>query len=478
MSEPTESIYTDFISYAESLDTSGKSEMLVSRIIPSFLLSVRHYNISEFSDLALKYWYVDMMLREIKPSTAKRYITALHTLYKEWAHKDEASSDESDPFNEIIPKISMKDVGDFIGKIDRNVDNISNITKITAGLKGDKLIVNNAFQFLMYDPMISIPELINFKFSDSFPDSPHLTDIVTLMRKMPQAKYVFPLQQGKKREPAIVKGLVSSLHSAARNADMDFGSYFSRESITSLWIHSALQIEIPASSILSVVKKLPPEYEFLNIFDKEILSEEETVDILNRVADSINNKTPRWFVMKLRSGVTPDNIKDRLEQLKSPVRRLVQYFYPMRQQKKMKNKKVITVETPYLPDLLFFRIGADMVSRLMSGIGDLAWCFRTSSKPLSPYSIISQEEMALFQRCIGSFTSDVEMEIISELPKLKVGDKVYIDDGSMFAGKQATIRKVESKEGTITYTLRLSDTSWIRWEDIKRTPIELSETKP
>lgn len=455
----------DFFSYVEGMDASGMSEMLMSRVIPSFLQTVRNYNISNFSDTALKYWYVDMTLKEMKPSTAKRYMTALGSLYKEWIQNSDISSGSVDIFAEVISKISVVDISENLRRISDNSKNISNITKITAGLKGEKLTVNSAFQYLLYNPMVGIPELVNLKFSDRLPDSPQIQDIVMLMKKMPQAKYVFPLFQGKKREPAIIKGLVSSLHLMARGVGMNFGGAFSRESITSLWIHSALQTGIPITSILGIVKVLPPDYSFLSVLEPALLTEEEKNEVLTRVADVINNKTPRWFVMKLRSGVTPSVIKESLEQQKSPLRNIIQYFYPMRHVKKMVKKKIVTVETPYLPDLLFFKISSDKVSRLMGSVGEHAWCFRTSNSPTSSYSAISQEEMAVFQRCIGSFSEDVKMEFVSKMPELKVGDKVLIEDGGQLDGLRATISKVRCVDGSVYYTLRLSDSAFIRWKE-------------
>lgn len=132
----------------------------------------------------------------------------------------------------------------------------------------------------------------------------------------------------------------------------------------------------------------------------------------------------------------------------------------------MEKKKVITVETPVIPGILFFKLPYDRVAPLISVIGDMAWCYRTSANSASPYSVIPQKEMRLFQRTVGMFTSDVEMEIVSELPPLSVGDEVLIEDGSMLDGRLATIRKVRSVDGSLTYTLRLSDTEFIRWKDI------------
>lgn len=456
----------DFVNFVESLDTSDMSDMLATRIIPSFLQAVHRHEISSFTDSALKYWYVDMASAGIKGSTSKRYIGSLHNLYKEWREKHPEADDLSAAFKEISSAIAPDDSSDNLKRIADNYNKVASLAKFTSRLKGERFIANNVFQFLFYNPRISMSELVNLKFTDPVADSHHLKDIVASMRKMPQAKYVFPFQQGKRREPAIIRDLVKAIHTEARSCGMDFGTNFSRDSIKSLWIHSALQLDIPVPEILAMVNQLPDDFRFLSVFPPAQLTEDEEADLICRVADHVNSKSLRWFVMRLRSGVEPDDIKEKLVEQKSPHLSTIKFFYPLRETKKIEKKKVITVQTPYLPGILFFRLAADKVASLMSGIGDLAWCYRTSANPASPYSAISQKEMKAFQRCIGSFTSDIEIELVSSMPQLNIGDEVMIEDGGMLTGQQATIQKIRSVDGTIIYSLRLSDTAFIRWKEI------------
>ncbi len=83
--------------------------------------------------------------------------------------------------------------------------------------------------------------------------------------------------------------------------------------------------------------------------------------------------------------------------------------------------------------------------------------------------------MKVFQRCVGSFTEDVEMDIVSALPPLNVGDEVMIENGSHLDGQKAIIRKVLNVDGTVTYTLRLSDTAYIKFQDVSLPASHLSK---
>ncbi|MDE6741035.1 MAG: hypothetical protein K2J58_01745, partial [Muribaculaceae bacterium] len=216
-------------------------------------------------------------------------------------------------------------------------------------------------------------------------------------------------------------------------------------------------------------------YSFLSLIPSVEVSDKRKIELMNVVAYSITNKNPGWFVLRLRSGVTPERIKERLKEKESPLQRQIQYYYPLRTVKKIEKKKVISTEVPVIPGLLFIRIPYDRVAPLIGVIGDLAWCYRSTANPTSPYSVIPQSEMKVFQRCVGAFTEDVEMDIISELPPLNVGDEVMIEDGSHLDGQMATIRKVRNVDGTLTYTLRLSETAYIKFKDVDLPASHLSK---
>ncbi|MDE7096575.1 MAG: hypothetical protein K2O47_03685, partial [Muribaculaceae bacterium] len=328
-------------------------------------------------------------------------------------------------------------------------------------------VYNRAFFYLLFNPSASFNDILTLKFSDNIPSCPHLEDIVTSLRNAPQAKYVFQLQQGKRRNGAIIKDLISELHATARRAGIKSGDRFSRESITSIWIAAAIKEDIPLSEIRAMIPVMPEEYFFLSIIPVSEISDSRKAEIMNTVAYALTNKNPGWFVLRLRNGVSPERIKERLKEKESPLQRQIKYYYPLRVTKKLEKKRVVTIETPVIPGVLFFRLPNDRVTSLMSIIGDMAWCYRTTANPSSPYSVIPQKEMKIFQKSVGAFTVDVEMDIISELPSLQIGDKVIIEDGSSLDGQTATIRKVQNMDGTITYTLRLSDSEYIRWKDIR-----------
>lgn len=454
-----------FIDFVCNLEEESVSEMLSMRVLPSFIHSMRHHVVTDFTENSLRLWLIDMILDCHKESTIRRYLGALHTLYKQYK---ETENPEEPEVNFSIPflKYYTDETPKRLKDIEKNLKATNNLAKASVKEKSAGYIYIKAFQYLLYNPLANLNDVVNLKYSDSMPDTLHIEDIVTSMRKAPQSKYVFPLLQGKRREPAIVKDLLSELHNTARRAGMIFGDTFSRDSITEIWIAAAIKSGIQYRDIVAMIKKLPAIYSFLSLIPASNITEEKKQDILSIVADTIANKTPGWFVLRLRSGVTPKDIKNRLSDRESPLGRMISYYYPMRAVKRMVKKKMVTKELPIIPGILFFRLPYDRVNPLISIIGDLAWCYRTSANPSSHYSVIPQSEMKLFQKSVGAYTSDIEMDIVSSLPPLSVGDEVVIENGSMLDGQQAIIRKVRSIDGKVTYTLRLSDTEFIRWEEV------------
>lgn len=464
MIENQEKYYCGFISYVESLRDCEKSEMLSTRIIPSFLLSMRRNSDGKVTAGAVENWVVDMLLAHLKPSTAKRYLGGMRALYRAWSGDAEAADIIFS--SEIPDNYTISDSGARLADAERNLHRVSNLLKVSGSVECHGYIANRIFQYLLFNPCASVSDVIDLQFKDACGINPHTDDIILSMRKAPQAKYVFPLQQGKRRRHAIVKDIVSDLHGVGRRAGMSFGTSFSRESISEMWIAAAIKAGISLPEIVAVVKPLPALYSFLSAIKVEKLTDEARNKIINRVADSISDKTPGWFVARMRSGVSPEDITDRLKALDSPLFRQLQSFYPLRCEQKMEKKKKVTVKVPVLPGILFFKLPYDKVTPFMAQVGDLAWCFRNSTRHDSAYSVIPNEEMIIFQRTVGSYTGDIEMELVSSLPELSVGDEVLIEDDSVLRGQKATIRKIRSVDGTFTYTLRLSDTAFIRWKDV------------
>lgn len=434
--------------------------MMYNRIRPSFINTIQRYNIQSFDHEALALWVVDMSFSGIKPTTIKRYLGGLHTLYRCWSKEADNSSD---PFDDVQKAYSAIDIAD-LGAANHNLSLISRITNIQP--ESTDYLWANIFLYLLYDVKAKLQEAIDLRFDNFDSGSSHLMEIVDRMKEGRNAKYVFPLGHGDRRMSLITSEVIKGMHAMLKKHDFRLDGTFSRESISGLWIAAARQCGINAIEIRSMLKKVPEEYAFLNLITPKKLSREDENKILEKVANTICNRTLRWFVMKLRNGKTPEDVKKLMHASMPKLLEKTTFYYPTRHQVKRIRNKNIHEDVPYLPDILFFRTYHDTISAIMRCAGEAGWCFKVSNTPDSPYATISINEMKKFQRHVGAFTPDIEMELVATEPDANIDDNVRIVGGDLFEGQEGTITKVTKADGKTIYTIRLTQSLYIKWTEI------------
>lgn len=434
--------------------------MLACRVIPSFLASARRNGFSEVSDKSLRIWAVDMMLSGIKRATCARYLGSLHAAWREW-HGEGPEAADDDPFTSVR---------ECLGRIDsecRDKQSRSNLRLVRRLLRKaegapDRLTVN-IILYLLYNVRATIGDVIALTRDRASSDCPQIDDIVEASGAAPNSKYVFPLGQGKMREARIARNLTSGIHATLRAEGMDFDGCFSRDSLTAMWIAAAMNCGVPAERIRAMVRTIPGEYACLAMLQPDAPGQALQSAIINKVADSINDNTARWHVMRLRGGVSPDDIRSELRLMDEKLLAELTLYYPTRTVVRKEGRRKVREEVPYLPGLLFFRIKSDRVGRLFRQIGHMAWCYRVTNTPDSPYCTIPPSEMRKFQMHIGSLTSDIEMELMTGRPAISVGDSVRITGGGLLEGYTGIIESVRDTDGAHTYSLILFDNCIARW---------------
>lgn len=420
----------------------------------------------------LTLWIFRMAWLGLSPSTRKRYFGKIHSLYKEW--KSGAGDDPFLPLKGLAEapfSLPSDDIADNL-RILRPLFNIAP--------DAPEAIPVHLFLYLLLDPSISPSQAINLKFDSPTPDCPQIDDIIDARRKVAgRAKYIFPLSQGKKRDTQILRKLLTPMREALASAGLSFPSAFSRDSITEIWIAAALKNGISPTEVRSIVASLPTSLSLLSTLPAVTIPEERKTEILRKVADSICDNASQWFVMKMRAGQTPESIKERIAENAPEIFPLLEFFYPTHKvAKKSPKGKIIHKETPILPGILFFKAPRNKVALLMSRIGDAAWCYKWVNAAGSDYCSISRSEMLAFQKHIGSFTDDIRMEIEVSARAFAKGDAVKISGGRM-EGHEAIVESSDSRNGTRTYTLRLTNFLLAKWtvSDVEEFYLQPLDTK-
>lgn len=460
-----------FINHVENRVNAEMSERLTANAAVSFLNSMRSHSLEEISQDSLRMWLVDMTMNNLKKSTRKKYFSRIHTLFREWRR-----GIADDPFETVQEDVNL----DFESGLEEAEAN----RLVTGRLlqqnhdegEREKLDI---FFYLLYDVKATLRDAVNLKFDDDIADCMQIDDLIESIRKGSQRKkYVFGLNQGKMREPQIMRELVGGMHSMLKNAGMKFEKGFSRESITAIWIAAAIKAGVTLQEIRSMTAIVPSGFEALKLIAPARMSARQQNRIARRVADFINDKASQWFVMRVRNGKTPDDIRQRICQTAPETYSDMMFYYPTHKVVKKNIKgKTVSEETPYLPGILFFKVGRDKVTPLFNRIGDMAWCYKWSKTPGSPYCTISRNDMKTFQRHIGQFTPDIRMDFMTREQPLAKGSTVVISGGGFMEGHIGVIDSVKNADGTRTYTLTLSEKEYAVWtvRDIDEAFIEPHE---
>lgn len=449
-----------FVSFVESGLSGAAYGEAADRAVGSFLQSARRNGFYDATEDTLKIWIVEMLMNGLKAATCKRYFGSMHGLYRQWTGVKESPSD---PFVAVAHEVWSAGFVSVPAEVGVNAGLIGRLLRKSR--ESSEWLTVSIILYLLYNVKATLTDAVMLKRLDNIIDCQQCVDIIESIHTAPNSRYVFPLHQGKKRTPQIVRELTEEMNATLRATGMTFSRPFSRESLTAIWIWIAASCGINVVDIRSVISDVPAEYAFLSLLAPQPLLPGRDVAIINRVAEQINDKTTRWFVMKLRQGRRPADVTALLEALDPQMMKEIDFYYPTRRIMRREGRRTIAEDVPYLPDLLFFRLRADKVGRLFRSIGEVAWCFRHTNSPDSPYCSISLREMAVFQRHIGALTPDVEMALVSTRRPVAVGDRVRITTG-MLDGMEGVVQQIVDADGTVTFILRLSDTAAIRWSAV------------
>lgn len=456
-----------FVDFAEQTLASEPSKSLTRYALESLLGYLRETGADDLEEHVVREWIARMSIEGKKSSTCKRYFTKVQAVYKHWL--GDGCSGTFDSLAKFID--SLKETSD------RNVSRNGEMVKRLFGRneRSDDWQTVCICLYLLYNPMASLADVVDLTFDSAPQFCPQIADIINSFDSSHGRKYVFALKQGKSRPNEICRKLTRQLQDLLTSVGMKFEYGFSRSSITAIWIDAALKANVALSGIRSCVGAIPPEYPALSLVGRSDFPVVDKENIICQVADSINCHAKRWFAMKLRSGVKAENIEEAIKECLPGRLNTIELFYPTRAEVRKANKKRIVENIPILPDILFFKSTRDRVKSLFASIGNLAWCFRTTSAPDSDYSVISHREMLSFQRCIGQFTEDMRMELIDTGQQLVRGRRVKIT-GGMMAGYQGEIIDVENEPGKRVFFLSIANYKKARWtaevEDVFIQPLD------
>lgn len=317
--------------------------------------------------------------------------------------------------------------------------------------------------FSLYHGGLSFEELAGYRKDDCRGDDDAIQAIVERYAR-PKNRYLFPLNQSERTANQLNRTISSLFSDALKFVGLHLSAYRS-DTAVDLWAAAAMHCGFSAAEIagcIGTASRVNPLYSFAA--GKE-LTAERIAEIRRRVARILARDPEDWYAMQFRPGVDYDMIQNRMKTVGIT---FAKSFYPMEEIVRRVGKKMKRESRPVMRGLFFFKSRATGLPELFYRIGDLAWGYRYSKDPRSPYAAIPQKSIEEYETAVGKFVDCIEAHSDGFL-RLEEGDKVEITSGE-YCGHPAIFEKEIRKitRGSrlvdrVIYRLRLAGIDRYTW---------------
>lgn len=387
------------------------------------------------------------------------YLGRLSALYGKAAK--ERIAPKSDCFSAVKEKlknaskssVEVNSIDDCWGKLRALV--LTDCSKNPRRQLGKDLVL-----FSLYNGGLSLDRLAKYK-KNEYKGSDEAVQAIVSRNAKPKNKYLFPLHQSE-LTPKQLRLSISSLYSDALKSVGICLPECEPSTPSDLWAVAASRCGFSAADIAGCVGEasgINPLYSFTV---KTELTFERKTEIRSRVVAVLAKDPEDWYAMQFRPYVDYKKLQARLDAVGIT---LSKTFYPMEEIVRRVGKKMKREQKPVVPGLLFFKSKAAALPGLFSLIGDLAWGYRYSRGPRSPYAVIPQAAIDQYESAIGKFADTIDAYPEGTL-HFEPGDTIEITSGD-FAGHVAIFEKElrETAGGAtrVTHRLRLTGLTSCLW---------------
>lgn len=438
MQENNAKMLVDFLRRAADAGASESTRNARRQAVGSFLrlCGDRLAESGEVAEPLLLEWVIRMTADGYSLKTAVYYLKVLSAAFTEAVASGIAAP--TDAFGSLRARLKQLSAQAAAEPV-----NLSSLKRMVETLSADvhenSLIENIALYAILAGGLSSL-QIVRLR-KDSLTSQAGILDDIQLKYTRARAKMLFPLRQAARSAGAI-----------ARELDLRLGSMLARFGLQggadSLWAAAALAEGISPATILGVLGHAPASMPLYGLVEPEELTAEARQVVVDLVADALTDNPYRWFAMQLRpgsdfdqimalAGLEPDNV-----------------YYPSREVTRRIGRRRVVSNRPFLPGTVFFRTRLSEVAPLFRTIGSLAWPYRLTPSPASPYAVISPQEMRAFQYAVGVLPSETDVPA-----DLRPGDMVEFIGGD-FAGLTARLQSI----APTVYRLLLPALNGIPWQ--------------
>lgn len=293
---------------------------------------------------------------------------------------------------------------------------------------------------------------------------PSLEEIIARHRS-PRSRYLFPLRHTA-RTPRQLHDTIRSMIAAILDTTRLTMAATPDDTAALLLFHAAVECGFAPSAAATALSHRPFSG-IVTLLDADPATRPDTPrQILSTVADAITRNPLQWFAMQFRPGVKLDDITRRIHDTAGRIA-MPEIYYPCHEIARRIGHRLTHENRPVIPGILFFRTRVTDVAPLFAHIGDLAWCYRQSPTPTSPYAAISQNDMKLFQAALGSFTSDIDIHPLGNLTPRPGEPVILIKAG--YGNRRGVLEQIidsdnnNSNGNSVIFRIKLSTDQGYEW---------------
>lgn len=415
--------------------------------LESFLLGHR-LRLSALSETMMADWATDLLSRGLAASTVSRHLNSLNGMMKDAAK--EGMIPQNNSARTVSKALSdMKDLPPLLSApiFESTLSTLRNALRERDDNNYDPFL--ELLLFSMLNGAADIDSIARMKKADM---AGYEGESLSIMTRNADARrdYVFNLHQSeltpRQLKAAISSGILASFDSRLGGPGFDSDVF-----VRSLWAACAVKSGLAASEALGYVDgeasySIPA---FCSPAPAPDHSKTKWVDAVNTM---LTSEMPKWHVMQMRRGVSFDELQKEIFDRIHP--RPVLY-YPCETIMRVRGGRKRMEERPVIDRIVFFKCYPDKVLQMFSAIGDMAWCYRLSGAPGSPYAVIPQRDMERFQRAVGVFTPETEIHPLHELTP-KPGESVILIKAG-FGDRPATVENVVKTDcGSVIFRVKLN----------------------
>ena len=411
-----------------------------------------------FSETSIIEWATWLISNGYTPKTVDYYIKQLGTLYNQAA--TDRIAQQTDAFSTVRKQLAAIPTDDFAAMPPDTADRLQKFTTEWAAGRAAKNLATDIVAFAILNGGMTFPQIADYKKTDYQGHNELLRAIVDKYAK-PRNKYLFPLDQSL-RTPSQIKKQLGKLFYIALTPYGLAPSKTEETTATDLWSLAAVHNGVAPRTLLGMTKGHTPSFNpVLRLLQADAVTPEEATAIQQRLIATLTANPTNWYAMQFRPRVSFEQIKQALDAIKNDVH-CNDLFYPSEEIMRRTGRKMIKEQKPVIPGLLFFKSRSTDIPTIFRHIGALAWCYRQTGEPTSPYAVIPAAQIQAYQTIIGQFTPDMEL-LPEDSTNIKENDRVIILGGSL-VGQTATVTGIKTSEGGRTiYKLSLIGNNSVEW---------------